>query len=259
MNNNKEDLPMDNNKEDHLQVQDNRGRYHLELNNINQENHLKHNNLKQDKGKECNNQKLKDKDRLNMKEKEFNKKDKGNKNQKEKEFNKKDKDRLNKKDKGYLKDKDRQIYKYNKRMKDSNREVMEEELCKLKEEEIIENRNKEDRGIIYEQQGHRQFGRVTQVLRGQQSIDDLSYDQMLELEERMGKVEIVMSEQEIRNLPRVIYQSDGVDAQSCAICQDEFVNGDSAIRLQCAHQFHPNCISKWFRKSRKCPICNQQL
>lgn len=45
--------------------------------------------------------------------------------------------------------------------------------------------------------------------------------------------------------------------QFCAICQDD-INQNAIIRiLKCKHNFHVNCIDRWFCENIKCPLCNK--
>ncbi|KAG0288522.1 hypothetical protein BGZ96_007727 [Linnemannia gamsii] len=51
-----------------------------------------------------------------------------------------------------------------------------------------------------------------------------------------------------------IDEDDSEDA--CAICLDEFENGDEIRTLPCHHEFHCDCIDPWLvRKSSTCPLC----
>jgi len=41
----------------------------------------------------------------------------------------------------------------------------------------------------------------------------------------------------------------------CPICVSEFDSETQIIQLLCHHQFHKDCIKKWFDQSFKCPCC----
>lgn len=40
----------------------------------------------------------------------------------------------------------------------------------------------------------------------------------------------------------------------CAICLNLF-EAEKAIRLQCAHVFHSECLRKWLAVNETCPFC----
>jgi hypothetical protein len=43
---------------------------------------------------------------------------------------------------------------------------------------------------------------------------------------------------------------------SCAVCLDEFVNGDRLRQLTlCGHQFHTACLDEWLGQHDNCPLC----
>ncbi|KAL1557952.1 RING-type E3 ubiquitin transferase [Salvia divinorum] len=41
----------------------------------------------------------------------------------------------------------------------------------------------------------------------------------------------------------------------CAICLEDYVEGDDLGILDCEHYFHKSCITKWLLQNNKCPIC----
>lgn len=48
----------------------------------------------------------------------------------------------------------------------------------------------------------------------------------------------------------------GEDAQEpCSICLSGFGEGVLMRRLPCGHHFHRQCIDKWLRRNKRCPLC----
>ncbi|KAF8932782.1 E3 ubiquitin-protein ligase rnf13 [Haplosporangium gracile] len=56
--------------------------------------------------------------------------------------------------------------------------------------------------------------------------------------------------------PSTAYTDDDDSEDACAICLDEFEDGDEIRSLPCHHEFHCDCIDPWLvRKSSTCPLC----
>ncbi|KAH8551097.1 hypothetical protein BGW37DRAFT_494807 [Umbelopsis sp. PMI_123] len=43
--------------------------------------------------------------------------------------------------------------------------------------------------------------------------------------------------------------------QRCSICLDAYKSVDQLWVLPCHHEFHKDCVNRWFDTSQKCPIC----
>ncbi|OIT24563.1 PREDICTED: E3 ubiquitin-protein ligase Praja-2-like [Nicotiana attenuata] len=98
-------------------------------------------------------------------------------------------------------------------------------------------------------------------------IDDMSYEELLALEERIGSVSTALPEEALSKCLRKstyqgmaskteTYEADGDgDDIKCSICQEEYVIGDEIGKLGCEHGYHLECITQWFRLKNWCPIC----
>ncbi|KAI7740548.1 hypothetical protein M8C21_027308 [Ambrosia artemisiifolia] len=89
-------------------------------------------------------------------------------------------------------------------------------------------------------------------------IDNMSYEELLALEERIGNVNTGLTEENIsKHLKQKTYASDAgqPDAEPCCICQDEYKNGDDLGALGCGHEFHTGCIKQWLLQKNACPVC----
>ncbi|OIW16627.1 hypothetical protein TanjilG_01866 [Lupinus angustifolius] len=71
------------------------------------------------------------------------------------------------------------------------------------------------------------------------------------------------------SLERLKYEEDAsLSKEQCAICLEEFCNGDESkllVRTQCLHVFHEDCMIKWLQRcsnvnqSYSCPMCRCQI
>ncbi|XP_066324919.1 E3 ubiquitin-protein ligase MBR2-like isoform X1 [Miscanthus floridulus] len=94
-------------------------------------------------------------------------------------------------------------------------------------------------------------------------IDNMSYEELLALEERIGSVSTALSEEQFTKcLRRSIYSQvasdvnkSTVDDMKCSICQEEYMEGEEVGRLPCEHRFHVCCIGQWLGQKNWCPVC----
>ncbi|XP_052313464.1 E3 ubiquitin-protein ligase RNF43-like [Oncorhynchus keta] len=45
----------------------------------------------------------------------------------------------------------------------------------------------------------------------------------------------------------------------CAICLDEFLEGQDLRIISCAHEFHKECVDPWLLQHRTCPLCMHNI
>ncbi|KAJ7967472.1 E3 ubiquitin-protein ligase MBR2 [Quillaja saponaria] len=91
-------------------------------------------------------------------------------------------------------------------------------------------------------------------------VDNMSYEELLALEERMGDVSTGLSEEMIMKLMKQqVYVSvmteSPPDLEPCCICQEKYADGEDLGSLDCGHDFHTNCIKQWLMQKNLCPIC----
>ncbi|KAE9603747.1 hypothetical protein Lal_00001745 [Lupinus albus] len=96
-------------------------------------------------------------------------------------------------------------------------------------------------------------------------IDNMSYEELLALEERMGTVSTALNEEALSEcLKRSFYQpledasgscNEHKEDTKCSICQDEYSVADEVGSLKCEHKYHLACIQQWLRLKNWCPIC----
>lgn len=94
-------------------------------------------------------------------------------------------------------------------------------------------------------------------------IDNMSYEELLALEEQIGYVSTGLSEETISKcLEKSLYSKTEHASQSmdievkCSICQEEYEERDELGSLKCSHSYHEACIKQWLLQKNKCPVCN---
>ncbi|KAK6916426.1 Zinc finger, RING-type [Dillenia turbinata] len=91
-------------------------------------------------------------------------------------------------------------------------------------------------------------------------VDNMSYEELLALEERIGDVNTGLSEETIMKSMRhreyiSISAGSSSELEPCCICQEEYGVGDDLGILDCGHDFHVKCIKQWLMLKNLCPIC----
>ncbi|KAJ1485463.1 hypothetical protein T484DRAFT_2423632 [Baffinella frigidus] len=51
----------------------------------------------------------------------------------------------------------------------------------------------------------------------------------------------------------------GEEPGKCAICLGEYEEGENVLTLPCLHRFHERCVTLWFKRATKCPLCKNQV
>ncbi|KAL3655290.1 hypothetical protein CASFOL_001076 [Castilleja foliolosa] len=91
-------------------------------------------------------------------------------------------------------------------------------------------------------------------------VDNMSYEELLALEERIGNVCTGLTEENILSgLKQWIFVDnkveDHVETEPCSICREEYNDGEDLGTLECGHDFHKECIKQWLVQKNSCPIC----
>lgn len=47
--------------------------------------------------------------------------------------------------------------------------------------------------------------------------------------------------------------------EECQICRDKFEVGDVMRTLPCIHSYHKECVDRWLRINRSCPVCTRRI
>ncbi|KAJ7975164.1 RING/U-box superfamily protein [Quillaja saponaria] len=96
-------------------------------------------------------------------------------------------------------------------------------------------------------------------------VDNMSYEELLELGERIGYVNTGLKEDELGchirkiKLPIVNDISTHQIDRKCSICQEEYEADDELGRLNCGHSYHIQCIRLWVAQKNFCPVCKAEV
>ncbi|GKV23607.1 hypothetical protein SLEP1_g33315 [Rubroshorea leprosula] len=98
-------------------------------------------------------------------------------------------------------------------------------------------------------------------------VDHMTYEQLLDLGDRIGHVNTGLKEDEVSKCLRRTKHSLLNDLQSnvpvhmdgkCSICQEEYEADDEMGKLYCGHGFHIQCIKQWLAQKKTCPVCKTE-
>ena len=91
------------------------------------------------------------------------------------------------------------------------------------------------------------------------NIDNMTYEELLELEEKIGNVSKGLNNVQIKKLPIDLYKKGKYNNDKCIICQYEYKLREKVKLLPCKHIFHPECIDEWLKNEKKCPFCKSEV
>ncbi|KHG18563.1 E3 ubiquitin ligase BIG BROTHER -like protein [Gossypium arboreum] len=102
-------------------------------------------------------------------------------------------------------------------------------------------------------------------------IEDMSYEELLALGERIGNVNTGLSEEMIRRKLKTrsystfatninLEEAAPVEQEPdfCTICQEDYKNQEKIGTLDCGHEYHASCLRKWLLLKNVCPICKSE-
>ncbi|XWS28045.1 hypothetical protein CRYUN_Cryun25bG0032100 [Craigia yunnanensis] len=102
-------------------------------------------------------------------------------------------------------------------------------------------------------------------------IEDMSYEELLALGERIGSVNTGLPDETIiGNLKTRTYSTFATninleelapidqEPDSCIICQEDYKNQEKIGTLDCGHEYHAGCLRKWLLVKNVCPICKSE-
>lgn len=99
-----------------------------------------------------------------------------------------------------------------------------------------------------------------------EDVDNLSYEELLALEERIGNVSKGISSD--TTMAACMTPMTGAPTEgNCAVCLEDFrLEGGTTSSSQpcaklknCSHIFHEKCLKQWLGVQKTCPVCKQEV
>ncbi|CAH8390383.1 unnamed protein product [Eruca vesicaria subsp. sativa] len=90
------------------------------------------------------------------------------------------------------------------------------------------------------------------------NVDGMSYEQLLELGDRIGYVDTGLDEKQIKTClykVKPFQRVTQLEDRKCSICQEEYDGKDEVGKLRCGHRYHIHCVKQWLQRKNSCPVC----
>lgn len=92
--------------------------------------------------------------------------------------------------------------------------------------------------------------------------DNMTYEELQTLGEEIGTESRGLSEEIIAYLPSYKYKTGFFKKEKheeCVICYMEYKNRERLTTLPCRHQYHSECVTRWLKLNKACPVCNEEV
>ena len=92
-------------------------------------------------------------------------------------------------------------------------------------------------------------------------VDNMSYEELLSLENQIGIVNRGLSKHQIKMLPQITFKNflNFNNQTNCLICQENFVEQEQLRKFNCGHIFHIECVDQWLENEKTCPTCKKSV
>ena len=86
------------------------------------------------------------------------------------------------------------------------------------------------------------------------NVDNMTYEELLELEEKIGKVSNGLTDEKIKKLKNEKFIKFKYLEDKCIVCQYDFKELETIFALPCKHCFRFPCIKQWISNQHHCPL-----
>eukprot|EP01006_Ploeotia_vitrea_P001476 TRINITY_DN104922_c0_g1_i1.p1 TRINITY_DN104922_c0_g1~~TRINITY_DN104922_c0_g1_i1.p1 ORF type:complete len:445 (-),score=57.14 TRINITY_DN104922_c0_g1_i1:855-2105(-) len=100
-------------------------------------------------------------------------------------------------------------------------------------------------------------------------LDNMTYEELLSLGDRIGKVSKGITPELISTLPTYVFHDQQLTEEEkghkeecsyrCTICLEDYEDGEVIRSLMCFHQFHCDCVDSWLKENSACPVCKHDV
>lgn len=69
------------------------------------------------------------------------------------------------------------------------------------------------------------------------------------------------SQEDINKLQEIKFDGNngGAEVVCCPICQENYQQDETLVKLPCKHDFHKDCVTTWLTQHNSCPMCRQAI
>ncbi|CAD8064467.1 unnamed protein product [Paramecium primaurelia] len=125
------------------------------------------------------------------------------------------------------------------------------------QEEMTEEEKSMHLAFMLQQQEEMEFQNRLAQMQNNVDLDEMSYEQLQELQEKMGFVSRGLLQNQIQLLLKQCKIKQQIN-DCCTICLEDSGN-PVEIELECSHVFHQECISEWLSREKHCPVCKRDI
>ncbi|CAD8068476.1 unnamed protein product [Paramecium sonneborni] len=140
-------------------------------------------------------------------------------------------------------------------------EIQEKVSVEKSQNELQEEMTEEEKSIhlafMLQQQEEMEFQNRLAQMQNNVDLDEMSYEQLQDLQEKMGFVSRGLLVNQIKALLAQCKIQKQIN-DCCTICLEDSGN-PVEIELECSHVFHQECISEWLSREKHCPVCKRDI